>query len=366
MILLVIDTQKGITDDRLYAFDQLKKNISLLIDEARKNGVEVVYVRHDDGEGSGFSAGDGDFEIYDGFRPHPGERIFDKRVNNAFSHRSGLLTYLQNTGVKKIITVGLQTDYCMDATIKSGMDHGFEMIVPEYCNSTRSNDYFDAETIYRSYNESMWPGRYAACISVDDTVKMIREYVPSGDKPYLMPCETKDYESERLMMRKFSYGDIDSMMRNWISDDDVQNKYGEPAYKTREEVKALLDAFIYRYQSGYGFRWAIIEKSSGECIGQIAYFLVDAKSGFGEIEYCIGRAYQGRGYATEATRAVIDHGFDVIGFNKVQICVRPANTPSQKVIDKCGFKYDGTLRDYFMIDGEHQDRKYYSILKTER
>ncbi|MBR2523713.1 MAG: GNAT family N-acetyltransferase [Clostridiales bacterium] len=181
-----------------------------------------------------------------------------------------------------------------------------------------------------------------------------------------MPCETRDFESGRLLMRKFRYDDIDSMMRNWISDDDVQNKYGEPAYKTREEVRSLLDAFICRYQSGYGFRWAVIEKSSGECIGQIAYFLVNAESGFGEIEYCIGRAYQGRGYATEAARAVIDHGFDVIGFNKVQICVRPANTPSQKVIDKCGFKYDGTLRDYFLIDGEHQDRKYYSILKNER
>ena len=58
MILLVVDTQKGITDERLFAFDRMRTNIKCLIDTARKNGVEVVFVRHDDGPGTGFSVGD--------------------------------------------------------------------------------------------------------------------------------------------------------------------------------------------------------------------------------------------------------------------------------------------------------------------
>ena len=55
MVLLVIDTQKGITDERLHEFGKLKENILALLSEARKNRVEVVYVRHDDGPGTGFS-----------------------------------------------------------------------------------------------------------------------------------------------------------------------------------------------------------------------------------------------------------------------------------------------------------------------
>ena len=78
---------------------------------------------------------------------------------------------------------------------------------------------------------------------------------------------------------------------------------------------------------------------SGECIGQIAYFLVDQTGSWGEIEYAIGTAYQGKGYATEATKAVIDYGFKNIGFHKVQICVRPSNIKSKRVIEKCGFEY---------------------------
>ena len=46
-------------------------------------------------------------------------------------------------------------------------------------------------------------------------------------------------------------------------------------------------------------------------------------------------------------------------------CVRPSNAPSKKVIEKCGFTYEGTLRDYFYIDGKYEGRMYFSILEDE-
>lgn len=366
-VLLVIDAQKGITDERLYAYDSFVENVGTLISEARFNGMEVIFVRHDDGPGTGFSFGDEAFEIYEGFAPLEGERIFDKNVNTAFHNSSGLLRYLNALNVDKIIAVGLQTDYCMDATIKSGFEHGLKMIVPGYCNSTRSNDYMSAETVYKFYNELMWPGRYATCVTMDEALELIRNH--KAEKPQqesINLCGSSDIETERLLIRAFRVEDAKSMMRNWISDEYIQGMYGEPAYKTEEEVNRLLDTFIRNYQSGCFFRWGIFEKSSGECIGQAAYFLVDTHNNFGEIEYCIGKDFQGKGYATEACRAVIDYGFERIGFNKVQICVRPSNIPSNKVIDKCGFTYEGTLRDYFLINGKYEGRKYYSILKGER
>lgn len=50
-------------------------------------------------------------------------------------------------------------------------------------------------------------------------------------------------------------------------------------------VRKLLDKYISSYQNEEYFRWAIIDKESDECIGQIAYFLVDSKNHFAEIEY---------------------------------------------------------------------------------
>ena len=95
MVLLVVDTQTGITDERLFAFETFRKNIVTLIETARSAGVEVVYVRHDDGPGSGFSFGDEAFEIYKGFAPKEGEQIFEKNVNSAFHDSTGLTTYLR-------------------------------------------------------------------------------------------------------------------------------------------------------------------------------------------------------------------------------------------------------------------------------
>ena len=57
MVLLVVDTQKGIVDERLYAFEKFVSNIRELIRTAREQGIEVVYVQHDDRPGTGFSIG---------------------------------------------------------------------------------------------------------------------------------------------------------------------------------------------------------------------------------------------------------------------------------------------------------------------
>ena len=177
---------------------------------------------------------------------------------------------------------------------------------------------------------------------------------------------TSEVTTERLQLRRFGSDDADSVYRNWAGDPDDQLNYGEPVYKTKEDVSGLLDQYICKYDQPYYFRWAIIEKSSGECIGQIAYFLVDAKNEFAEIEYCIGVPYQGKGYATEACREIIRYGFDRIGLHKVQICCRTTNLKSKRVIEKCGFTYEGTLRDYFkMNENDFEGRMYYSILQDE-
>lgn len=174
MVLLVIDTQKGITDDRLFAFDRLRDNIVKLIASARENGREVIFVQHDDGPGTGFSVGDEEFEIFEEFAPAAGEKIFIKTVNSALHPSVGLLEYLRQKKETAVMAVGLQTNFCIDATIKSGFDNGFEMIVPEYANSTFDNDYMSGESTYRYYNDMMWPERFAKCVSMDEAVSMLK------------------------------------------------------------------------------------------------------------------------------------------------------------------------------------------------
>ena len=172
MVLLVVDAQKAITNSRLYHFELFEANIIQLIDSARKSGVEVIFVRHDDGVGNPLTKGNDGFEIYEKFQPMENERIFDKTVNSAFKN-TGLTEYLKEKGENTVIIVGLQTEYCIDATIKAGFERGFGIIVPANCNSTFDNDYMTAELTYNYYNNFIWNKRYAECISFEETLKML-------------------------------------------------------------------------------------------------------------------------------------------------------------------------------------------------
>lgn len=84
---------------------------------------------------------------------------------------TGLLEYLRDKGEKEVIVVGLQTDYCIDATVKCGFEHGLRMIVPAYANTTIDNEFMSGEQSYKYYNEHMWNGRYAECISLEEMIK---------------------------------------------------------------------------------------------------------------------------------------------------------------------------------------------------
>ena len=69
--------------------------------------------------------------------------------------------------------MGLQTNFCIDATVKSAFERGYKVIVPQGANSTFDNDYMSGEETYKYYNDMMWPKRFATCVSVDEAIKLM-------------------------------------------------------------------------------------------------------------------------------------------------------------------------------------------------
>lgn len=155
VILLVVDMQKGLVDDELYAFDIFMDRTVRLIDAARKSQVEVIYVQHDAGPESGMTAGDEAFEIDESVMPKQGEKVFVKTINSCFGNKD-FREYMEKQEDKRLMIIGLQTNYCIDCTVKSAFERGFEVIIPEGTNSTFDNDYMTGETTYKYYNEDVW------------------------------------------------------------------------------------------------------------------------------------------------------------------------------------------------------------------
>ena len=174
MKLIVIDMQKALMDDELYNRDGLLKNVAALIDAARANGVEVIYVQHDAGPGTGFSVGDEAFEIADEVGPREGEKVFVKKINSAFGNKD-FTAYLEAAKDETLMIVGLQTNFCIDATVKSAFERGYDVIVPEGAHSTFDNPYMTGETTCAYYFNEVWPGLFADCVSLDEALALIRK-----------------------------------------------------------------------------------------------------------------------------------------------------------------------------------------------
>lgn len=173
MILLVIDMQKALVDEDLYAFNTFVDSTVRLVEAARKNGVEVIFVQHDAGPGSGLSVGDEGFEIIDELKPEPGEKVYVKKINSCFGNKE-LKAYLKQQEDKRLMIIGLQTNYCIDATVKSAFERGFDVIIPEGTNSTFDNNYMTGETAVRYYNEDVWE-ELVDSVTLEEAIDMMKD-----------------------------------------------------------------------------------------------------------------------------------------------------------------------------------------------
>ncbi|NME35137.1 MULTISPECIES: cysteine hydrolase family protein [Fusobacterium] len=173
MILLVVDTQKLLVNKNLYNFESFIENIKKLINIARENKKEIVYIIHDDGADSELTQGKIGFEIYEEFKSKDKEKIFIKTVNSAFKD-TGLKEYLKDKNEKEIIVVGLQTDKCIDATIKSGFENNFKIYFTKETNSTVDNEYLSGEKTVKYYNNFIWNNRYGKLISMEEAINKLK------------------------------------------------------------------------------------------------------------------------------------------------------------------------------------------------
>ena len=172
IVLMVVDVQNALIKEHPYNEQKVIENIKKLILTARGNNKEVIYVRHDDGEGTEFEKGTDGWQIYNEIAPNSSEYIVEKKYNSAF-HKTGLREYLENKEIDTIILVGLQTEYCMDATLKSAFHYEYKIIIPEETNSTFDNEYLSGERLYEFYNYKIWNKRFASILPMDDVIKIL-------------------------------------------------------------------------------------------------------------------------------------------------------------------------------------------------
>lgn len=174
-------------------------------------------------------------------------------------------------------------------------------------------------------------------------------------------------ETERLVLRPFVVEDAESMYRNWAGDPEVTKYLTWPAHASANVSRMLLTDWCAHYSDPEYYQWAIAWKErADDPFGGISVVNMTAETECVEIGYCIGRDFWGRGVMTEALSAVIDFFFDRVGALRVQARHDPRNPGSGRVMEKCGMKYEGLLRQADRNNQGVCDVVYRGILASDR
>jgi ribosomal-protein-alanine N-acetyltransferase len=103
----------------------------------------------------------------------------------------------------------------------------------------------------------------------------------------------------------------------------------------------------YKNHPGLGI-WATIQKENNKFIGWTTLKHLD-KTEIIEVGYRYLKDYWGKGYATEASKALLDYGFETINLNSIAAVALPQNKASTRVMEKIGMKYVG-IKHYYNVD----------------
>lgn len=180
-------------------------------------------------------------------------------------------------------------------------------------------------------------------------------------------CGTQRIETDRLILRRYKIEDADAMYKNWASDSEVTKFLTWQPHSSVEVSRSIIEDWLKKYSDEKYYHWAIVLKDNGnEPIGGISVVHMNEDISMVHIGYCLGRAWWRRGIMSEALKAVTDFMFDTVEVNRVEARHDPRNPNSGKVMQKCGMKYEGTLRSADRNNQGICDACYYALLRSER
>ncbi|WBW96067.1 GNAT family N-acetyltransferase [Oceanirhabdus sp. W0125-5] len=174
-------------------------------------------------------------------------------------------------------------------------------------------------------------------------------------------------ETKRLIIRPYIEEDLEECFK--LMQNKELFKYLDMDVMSYDGYKGLFQWLIDCYEVGFNedfkYSFNITLKDTGTHIGWCGIGGVEFDHKKKEIYYLIGREYWGKGYAKEASSALLDYGFNVMGLKEIVGLCKPENIASKKVLENLGLIYrymvQGLSEEFDFYNGE----PYYSLTKEE-
>jgi len=172
----------------------------------------------------------------------------------------------------------------------------------------------------------------------------------------------KTIETERLILRGWQLNDLDDLFE-YAKNPNVGPMSGWEPHANKEVSLNVLKHYLANDD-----RWAISLKENGKVIGSIKLRPDENRGNYKAkyISFALSFDYWGKGYMTEAVKGVVKYVFDEMEIDLLSAFHFPHNIRSKRVLEKCGFTYEVTIKHGNTIyDGQIFDTVCYSLLKTD-
>ncbi|MFJ7666172.1 GNAT family N-acetyltransferase [Lysinibacillus sp. NPDC097195] len=173
----------------------------------------------------------------------------------------------------------------------------------------------------------------------------------------------KSIETERLLLRLFKDTDAQQVSHYCNNYNIYKSTLNLPFPYTLACAQTWIANHEKHYDLDKMFEFAITDKQSGQLFGAIGISNHQQYKN-GEIAYWIAEEHWGKGYATEAAKALIEFVFTEKNYHRVYARYFKSNPASGKIMEKCGMHYEGTLKDHIYKNGTFEDIVFYGILNT--
>jgi RimJ/RimL family protein N-acetyltransferase len=183
------------------------------------------------------------------------------------------------------------------------------------------------------------------------------------------PVTTLDgpIETDRLLLRPFVLEDLDEL--HAIQSLPEVHRYLYSHARSHDEVREKLEERLDKYSTltseGDAVLLAVVVKDSGAMIGDVLFHWLSAEHMQAEIGYVLHPDHHGRGYATEAARALLRMGFEQLRMHRIVGKLDGRNAASARVLEKLGMRREAHFRENEFVKGEWTDEIVYAILASE-
>lgn len=171
-------------------------------------------------------------------------------------------------------------------------------------------------------------------------------------------------DSDRLILRKLDFNDIDAIY-DYGRDPLVSKYLVWNAHTSRIDTRDFLNTVVELYNKYRLLDWGIVLKESNKLIGTVSFVNMHRNILCGEVGYVLSRKFWNNGIMSEALNTVLHFAFTEMQLNRVEAQVDPENTASSKVLEKCGFQFEGIRRDIMYYKDAFHTLKLYSILNSD-